>query len=90
MELVSVFKVEDDLFERYCPSYLGILNSWLVDKMSVRVIVLYFEEKRFHGNCLVAKCVKCTEDVLQFFPAFFAEDGLLSDFDGLVIEEASD
>lgn len=90
LELVSIFKVEDDLFERYSPSNLWILDSWLVDKVPICVIVLYFEEKRFHGDSLVAKCVESTEDGLQFFPAFLAEDGLLCDLDGFVVKETSD
>ena len=90
LEPVSVLKVEYDLFEGNGPSYFGILDGWLVDQMSVRIIVLDLEEKRFHGDGLVAEGVQGAEDVLQFFPAFLAEDALLCDLDGFVVEEAGD
>lgn len=58
--------------------------------MSICVIVLYFEEKGLHRNGFVSKCIKCTKDAFEFFPAFLTEDRLLCDFDGFIIEEASD
>lgn len=90
LELVSIFKVEDDLLKGYGSSYLWILNSWLVDKLSIRIIILDFEEERLHGDGLVSKGIQSTEDVIQFFPTLLGEDALFGYFDGLVVEEASD
>jgi hypothetical protein len=71
--VTPVLEHEYNLLQWDRPLNFGVFDSWLIDELSISVIILNFEEERLQVDSLVSKGIQSVKYLSEFFPILLTQ-----------------